>query len=120
MGPLTLLPEGHVELYYLGLDRHGAKFDQGTGRELRHSVGTRIFGKPKPWDYNIEALYQSGTFDEGRIDAWTAASDTGFTFPIPLDPRLGLKADIASGDRHPNAESLQTFNALFPRGAYFS
>ncbi|MCX6954094.1 MAG: alginate export family protein, partial [Verrucomicrobia bacterium] len=32
----------------------------------------------------------------------------------------GLKADIASGDRDPARAELQTFNALFPRGAYFA
>jgi hypothetical protein len=35
-------------------------------------------------------------------------------------PRLGLKANMSSGDRNPGTASLQTFNALFPRGAYFS
>ena len=34
-------------------------------------------------------------------------------------PRLGLKADIASGDRDGSDHDLQTFNTLFPRGQYF-
>jgi hypothetical protein len=118
--PVAEIPDGHVDFYYLGLDRDGATFDQGTAHELRHSFGIRVFGKPRPWDYNYEALWQFGSFGDGRIQAWTAASDTGFTFPFPLDPRLALKADIASGDRNPDGKTLQTFNALFPRGAYFS
>ena len=112
--------DAHIDLYYLGLDRSGAEFDQGTGHELRHSLGVRLFGKPKPWDYNFEALWQFGTFKDADIEAWTAASDTGYTLPLALQTRLALKADIASGDRNPNAGTLQTFNALFPRGAYFS
>ena len=39
---------------------------------------------------------------------------------MPLQPRLGLKADIASGDHDPRRRGLQTFNALFPKGAYFN
>src|SRR5438874_1430352 len=37
-----------------------------------------------------------------------------------LRPRFGLKADIASGDRNLADQTLGTFNALFPKGAYFS
>ncbi len=118
--PLAPLPDGHVDLYYLGLDRRGAEFDQGTEHEERHSTGARLFGAPRPWDYNFEAVWQFGKFGDGRIEAWTVASDTGLTLSMPLEPRLGLKADIASGDRDPNSEPLQTFNPLFPRGAYFS
>jgi hypothetical protein len=47
------------------------------------------------------------------------ASDTGYTFPVATAPRFALKANITSGDRNPDTDSLQTFNALFPRGAYF-
>jgi hypothetical protein len=31
-----------------------------------------------------------------------------------------LKANIASGDRNRNDKELNTFNALFPRGSYFT
>src|SRR5205814_8471952 len=34
-------------------------------------------------------------------------------------PRLTLKANVTSGDDNPNNSGLQTFNPLFPRGAYF-
>ena len=33
--------------------------------------------------------------------------------------RLGLRADVTSGDSNPDDDRLGTFNALFPRGAYF-
>ena len=39
--PLPLLSEASVDLYYFGLLRRQARFDQGPARELRHSVGTR-------------------------------------------------------------------------------
>jgi hypothetical protein len=39
---------------------------------------------------------------------------------LPLQPRIGLRADIASGDEDPSNPDLQTFNPLFPKGAYFS
>ena len=118
--PVSWLPGGNVDLYYLGLDRQNARFDQGTANELRHSVGTRIWGRESGWDYNLEFVYQFGRFGGGDIQAWTAASETGFTFEnAPLEPRLGFKANITSGDNNPNNPDLRTFNPLFPRGASF-
>lgn len=118
--PVSWLPGGNIDLYYLGLDRNDANFDQGMAHELRHSVGTRIWGRKSGWDYNLEFVHQFGSFGDGDIRSWTAASDVGFAFEsAPLKPRLGLKANITSGDNSPNNADLQTFNPLFPRGAYF-
>lgn len=118
--PVPWLPGGHVDLYYLGLNRDNASFDQGTAHELRHSLGARIWGRATGWDYNLEFVYQFGSFGSGDLQAWTAASEVGFTFEnAPLKPRLGLKANGTSGDGNPNNPDLQTFNPLFPRGAYF-
>jgi len=119
--PLGLLPDGHADLYWLALEREDAEFDTGTADERRHSFGTRLFGRPRPVDYNFEFVYQLGSFGDGDIRAWTIASDTGYTFEeAPLAPRLGLKANVASGDRDRDDDDLETFNALFPRGSYFN
>ena len=119
-GPVPVLPTGHTDLYYLGLQNDAGRFDQGIAREVRHTVGTRLWGRPGDWDYNVELIYQWGSFGRGDISAWGAASDTGYTFrAAPLRPKLGLRANINSGDRNPRDADLQTFNALFPKGAYF-
>lgn len=118
--PWRLLPKGNVDLYYLGIDRKTARFDQGTAREIRHSVGTRLWGRPSAWDYNYELVYQWGSFGRGGIRAWSVASDNGYSLDdVRFRPRLGLKADVTSGDRDQSNLNLQTFNALFPKGAYF-
>lgn len=118
--PVSWLPGGNIDLYYLGLDRKNASFDQGEARELRHTLGTRIWGRNAAWDYNFEFVYQFGSFGNGEIQAWTAASDTGFTFEQALfKPRLRLKLNATSGDDNPDNAGLQTFIPLFPRGAYF-
>lgn len=111
----------NLDVYYLGIDRKRARFDTGSGREQRHSTGTRLWGKTGSWDYNYEAVLQWGRFGAGEIRAWTTASDTGYRIDsLRLRPRFGLRADIASGDRNPADQRLGTFNALFPKGAYFS
>jgi hypothetical protein len=35
-------------------------------------------------------------------------------------PRLGLSIDVASGDRNPHDDKLETFNPLFPNGHYLA
>jgi hypothetical protein len=110
-----------TDIYYLDLMRDNANFAQGTADERRHSLGARIWNAASAVDYNFEFVYQWGRFGTGSISAWTAASDTGFTFADHAwKPRFGLKADIASGDRNPANPDLNTFNALFPRGSYFT
>ena len=112
-----------VDAYYLGLDRKSATFNRGSGREVRHNLGVRLWNPPKTtsrgWDFDDEAVWQFGSFANGGIHAWTVASDTGYSLPdAPLKPRFSLKADISSGD-NPSHKSLGTFNPIFPLGNYF-
>ncbi|MFP5514545.1 MAG: alginate export family protein [Alphaproteobacteria bacterium] len=114
-----------LDAYYIGSRNRRASFDAGAGRELRHTVGVRTFGKAAGWDWNWEAMVQFGRFasnssGDGSIRAWSLATDSGYRFTgLPLQPRLGLKANIASGDGDPRDGRLETFNPLFPRAKYF-
>lgn len=111
----------NADLYYLGFKQDSARFNQGTAEERRHSIGTRLWGGYAGWDYNIELVGQFGDFGDADIRAWTVASDIGFTFgDLRLKPRLGLHADIASGDDDPNDGTLGTFNAMFPKLNYLT
>ena len=110
-----------VDLYYLGFDNEQARFGMVSGGEHRQTFGTRIFGSAAGWDWNFEGVGQFGTFAGQDIRAWTLASDSGYTMKgIFWTPRLGLKANIASGDQNPKDNTLGTFNPLFPKLAYFS
>lgn len=119
--PFAALPGIKLDFYYLGLQDPNATYSQGVGREERHTIGTRFFGKLGRWDFNNEALYQFGRFGSGDINAWSVATDHGYTLEnVWGKPRLGLKAAIASGDRDASNANLQTLNPLFPRGDYFT
>jgi len=116
---------GKIDLYYLGFDDENGRNFTVTGRERRHSIGLRYWGQQGQWDWNWEAIYQFGEFDtaeqNGNISAWTVASITGYTFEhAPLKPRIALSANVASGDSNPEDGDVRSFNALFPRGSYFS
>jgi hypothetical protein len=64
-------------------------------------------------------MVQAGTFAKGDVLAWTVESETGYTLREKRwTPRVGLRADGASGDRTAEDADLQTLNPLFPRGLY--
>jgi hypothetical protein len=110
-----------LDAYYLGIDNPSATYSQGTARERRHTVGARFFGILDGWDLNHEAVLQVGRFGAGDILAWSVATEQGYTFTAsPLQPRLGLRAAIGSGDRNPTDPELNTLSPLFPRGDYFT
>jgi hypothetical protein len=121
------LPNTALDLYYIGFFDAAAIYNSGTGRELRHTVGSRAFGEqPVPFgtlDWNYEGILQFGSFDSergrGDILAWSAGTETGYTLDAPFTPRFSFRANIISGDNDPEDADLQTFNPLYPKGKYF-
>jgi len=118
-------PGNGLDLYLLGYGRDGARFASVVGDERRTSLGARWFALQPHWDVNVELVAQRGTLSRAQGDlairAWTLASDSGLRWPDHRwQPRLGIKLDIASGDRDAHDGRLETFNAMYPKSAYFS
>jgi len=107
-----------MDAYYLGIENQSASYASGTGRENRHSFGSRFFGSRNHWDWNGEGVVQVGTFGDESIFAWTASLDSGYTWDARFQPRLGLKVDVASGDTGNGHQG--TFNALYFKSGYFN
>lgn len=111
---------GNLDLYYLGIRRDTAVFEEGIASEQRHTVGTRFWKYGGGFIYNVEAAYQFGSFGSGDINAWTGSIDIGYSFEdIRSKPTINLRNDYISGDKNQGNGSLQTFNPLFPKGGYF-
>src|SRR4029453_16158318 len=118
VGPFPKVPPLNMDLYYLGFRNTKAAFDFGKGLETRHSLGTRLWGKWKGWDYNWEFGYQTGSFLGQPIQAWSASADNGYVWEnVWGKPGMGLKADAVSGNG--GGEGFNTFNPFFPNGNYF-
>jgi hypothetical protein len=111
-----------ISVYYIGIDRRDAMFHDGAGAALRHTLGSRSWRSPADrWDFNHEVVAQWGTFNGGgRIRAWGFSSDTGFTFRDNLRTRIGIRADIASGDRHQGDGAFNSFDPLLPSAISYS
>jgi len=120
--PFKFLPRGNVDLYYMGLDNKSVPFDgKGTGREQRETIGTRLWGTTKHWDYNYEPTFQWGSFRSYAIRAWAVSTETGYRIDSALlSPRFGLRAVTFSGDQNSSGHTLGTFNSMYEKGPYFS
>lgn len=121
--PVSFLGKATLDLYYLGVDKKKAVYSRGVGREQRETVGARLAGKHGNFDHDTEANFQFGRFGPGNIRAWTLTTNSGYTFSPAssfVETRLAFEGGIASGDTNRTGHPLGTYNALFPRGAYFS
>jgi hypothetical protein len=107
-----------LDVYYLGLARDAAQFEQGTANEARHTFGARVWHRGV-WAYDAEAMFQAGRFGSGDIRAWRSVIEGSHLLADAVwSPRLALVLDAASGDKNAAAPNLQTFNAMFQSGMY--
>jgi hypothetical protein len=118
-----------LQPYYLGLRQENTK-DQPELLQDLHTTGLRGYGivGATGWDYDFDVVYQFGR-SNGRQqhDAWASAFEVGYTFEDQAwKPRLSAFYGYGSGDRNPNDNRNQRFNALFgfnqpwSRNDYFS
>ncbi len=115
-----LSPRQTLDVYALEFERDRARFGMVTGDERRTSLGARLAGVSGAFDYDTEGVIQGGRFAGRKIRAWSASAAGGYTLDEPWKPRLGLRLDLGSGDKDPTDDRLETFNPLFPKGAYFN
>jgi hypothetical protein len=118
---IAAVPGLGLDVYYIGHERNDVRLAQGHADETRHTVGARVFGRSGSWDWDLEAAYQFGSFGSAEIRAWTLANEVGYTVADALwRPRLGLRADIASGDGDLGDGRVGTFVVPYPKLPYTS
>lgn len=109
------------DIYYLGSTNNEVHYDSIAGDERRNTFGARFYGRASAFDGDIEIMLQNGSVSDDDVRAFAIATDSGWSWSESAwKPRLGLRTDIISGDRDRHDGTLQTFNALYPNGSYFS
>lgn len=118
-GPSPFGQDQGVDLYYLGLRREDSPLIDGE-EDIRHTFGTRLYGKKGPWSYNNEFILQTGNVGDRSILAGAASLGTGRVFKsLPWQPTLALRADIISGGGNGTGR-VHTFDPLFQANNYFN
>jgi hypothetical protein len=114
-----VLGSAAVSAYYARYMQDGARYLTASGNERRDILESHFTGTVRSFDWDIEAMKQTGQIGSEDIDAWGFGSVAGYTVRNALwTPRLGFQLDAASGDKNPNDHQLNTFNPLFPNGYY--
>ena len=112
---------GSVDVFWLRREKPNSVFASGVADDARSSAGGRFFGAAGAWDYDVEALWQFGTFGAGDVRAYGASVDLGWKAAAwPWTPRFGVRFDLGSGDEKPGDGLLQSFDAPYPNFSYLS
>jgi hypothetical protein len=108
-----------IAVYYARFNQDNARFIAASGNERRDIVDLRYFGSAAGFDWDLEAMNQTGRIGGKDIEAWAFGTLAGYTFDdVVMTPRIGLQFDGASGNQ--NGHEFGTFNPLFPNGYYLS
>ncbi len=124
--PLPGLESLRADFIALMRDFKNARYLPGPGRERRDTLGMHLYGTLGPWDANLQASHEFGTFTplSGKrltIDASGAAFEGGYTFAHwPTVPRIGFRLDAAEGDGNPSDRTLSTFDLPYPDLTYLT
>ena len=110
---------GQLSAYYSRYTQDGAHFLTVRGNEERDIFDVRYAGGLDGWDWDLEAMGQTGEIGSQQVRAWAFGNLAGYSWPAAFwSPRLGLQFDGASGDGNSHDHVLGTFNPLFPNGYY--
>ncbi|WP_299896742.1 alginate export family protein [uncultured Aquimarina sp.] len=112
--------ETGTDFYVLYKEEKNKTWNSGTADDNRMSIGLRHYGNWKNFTYNNEFVYQIGRFGDQNIRAWTASFNIEHPFSLLGENGIvGLKTEAISGDTNNADNGLNTFDGLYPRGAYF-
>lgn len=110
-----------LDLFSLGNVMPDVKIEAGPGKEHTLTTGLRWYGHAGSFDSDIDLIGQVGRLRSKRVRAFGVHGDAGWTFQAhDWQPRVGARIDVLSGTRHPDGNTVGTFNALYPKNAYFT
>ncbi|WP_426410016.1 alginate export family protein [Bradyrhizobium ganzhouense] len=113
------LSDMSINGYYAHFTQADVRFPNAAGNERRDVFDIHLSGKPGHFDWDVEAMYQTGQIGSRPIEAWAFGSLAGYTLAdINWTPRLGIQVDASSGDGNAPGRAFGTFNPLFPNGYY--
>jgi len=110
-----------LSVSYMRYTRDDAVFASAAGHERRNIVDVRLTGAARGFDWNVEAMHQTGDISSQPIEANAFGLLAGYSITAGRwAPHLGLGVDVATGDGDPHDGRLETFNPLFPNGYYLA
>jgi hypothetical protein len=111
-----LLAGFSLDAYFYRVERPRALLLTKVGADRRDNHGLRIWRRELNWDLDIEANVQRGSFAGKQIRSYAVLAEGSFIFlSKPYQPRIGLRANLFSGNAHRESNTSNTFVAVAPR-----
>jgi len=104
-----------LDYYFLNFNSNKRRYYYAAGEENRQSYGVRIFSQKPTLNYELEATYQSGRFNQLNISAYGISADVNYKFVSRHNFIIGLGSNYMSGDKNKNDHQLNTFNSIFSK-----
>jgi hypothetical protein len=116
-----LTSSSSLSTYVAEFRQDDVRFPSASGNERRDIAEVRFAGVSGRFDWDAEAMSQTGRIGSQAIRAWATGVVVGETLgSSTVQPRITLQVDAASGDKSAADNQLNTFNPLFPSGYYFT
>jgi Alginate export len=107
-----------LDYYFINFTSNRRRYNYVAGKETRQIFGSRLFSKNDRLNYELEATYQTGTFNALTINAYGLSGDISYVLATKHNLILGIAANYISGDKARNDQILNTYNPLFSRPQY--
>ncbi|CAI2768664.1 Alginate export [Flavobacterium collinsii] len=107
-----------VDYFLVDFQSNARRYNYQSGFEDRQTYGIRLFSSLKTINFEFEAAYQTGKFNDLTIEAYTIAANINVTVLPAKKTIIGFAANIASGDKDRGDNKLNTYNLLYAKPAY--
>ncbi len=107
-----------VDYYVLNFMSDIRKYNFASGKENRQSFGLRFFSQNPLLNYELENTFQTGTFNDKKIRAYSFSADLNYRLNKKNNFIIGLGANYISGDKNKSDNILNTYNLIFSKPSY--
>ncbi len=104
-----------LDSYTIFFNSDRRKYNYAVGHESRETTGLRIYSENPIFNYEIEASYQDGKFNNQKISAFGINTDFNYKLVTKNNLILGVSTNYVSGDKNQNDNQLNTYNTIFSK-----
>lgn len=107
-----------IDYYLLHFYSKRRHYNFVGGTENREVAGFRLFTENRKTNYEIEANYQFGKFNQLSINAFGISADVNHQILPAKNMIIGVAANYLTGDKRKNDHQLNTYNLLYSKPQY--
>ncbi|MBC7887011.1 MAG: alginate export family protein [Ferruginibacter sp.] len=107
-----------LDYYFIHFKTDRRKYNYIAGEEKRQIFGGRMFSRNARLNYELEGNYQTGSFNESGINAYSVVADLNYKLSPKNNFVIGIGCGYITGDKDRADNKLNTYNPLFSKPQY--